>query len=165
MLRPSLDDAATPEACFNLLAARASAPYEHLMLSVLLDAVIQLQRRGTTSSAAAARWIRGERGMGGETVSFRAACAALRIDADHLARGLLRGIETRRPWVTPVATPRRPSRRHLARRTRPTLRRNPLLTLWVVFLAAIVAAPLWARLAMGAGFAVACVGVGCLLNA
>ena len=163
VLRPSPDDATTAEACFELLAARASAPHEHLMLSLLLDAVIQLQRRGTTSAAAAARWIRGEHGMGGEAVSFRAACAALRVDADHLRRGLLRGVETR-PHVTPGAPPRA-SRRRLARRTLPTLRHNPLLTLWIIFLGAVVAAPLWARLALGASFAVMCVVVGCLLNA
>jgi hypothetical protein len=164
VLRPSPDEAATPEACFELLAPRVSAPDEQLMLSLILDAVIQLQRRGTTSAAAAARWIRGERGMGGEAVSFRAACAALRIDADYLRRGLLRSVEAR-PRVTPVAAPRRPSRRHLARRTRPALRHNPVVTLWIVFLAAVVAAPLWARLVIGAGFAGVCVGLGCLLNA
>jgi hypothetical protein len=161
VLRPSLYDA-TPEACFELLAGRASAPDEQLMLSLILDAVIQLQRRSTTSAATAARWIRGERGMGGEAVSFRVACATLRIDADYLARGLLRGVETR-SRVTRAATPRRVARRRLARRTRPARHHNPVVTLWFVFLAAVMAAPLWARLVIGTGLAG--VGVGCLLNA
>jgi len=163
-LRPSLDDASA-DTCFDLLTARACAtPHERLMLTLLLDAVIQLQRRGTMSAAAAARWVRGEKGMGGETTSFRAACAALHIDADHLARGLLRAAETRTP-VMPIRAPRLASRPRQARHSPPhgALRHHPLLRLWMLFLAAVVAAPLWARVAMGVGLAVVCVAVGQLL--
>ncbi len=166
LLRPSLDDAATADACFDLLAPRAGdGPHEHLMLSILLDAVIQLQRRGTTNAAATARWIRGEEGMGGAAVPFRAVCDALRIDADLLARGLLRGAASRdrlRP-AAPPHLPRRQPPRHRRRHRDATLARRPLLMLWMILLAALVRAPLWVRVATGAGLAILCVGVEHLL--
>ena len=52
------------DACFDFLTSRTpTIPEERLMLAVLLDAIIQLQRRGTTSAAASASWIRGDEGM------------------------------------------------------------------------------------------------------
>ncbi len=79
------------DACFDLLAAYApNGPDAQLMLALILDAVIQLQRRDTMAAVAAASWIRDGDGAPDAPVSFRAACAALGIDAEYLARGLLR---------------------------------------------------------------------------
>ena len=55
------------------------------MLALLLDAVIQLQRRGTTSAEAAASWVRGDDGMTDASVLFRDFCVTLGLDPDHLA--------------------------------------------------------------------------------
>src|SRR5258706_12627302 len=98
------------DACFDLLAAYApNGPDAHLMLALVLDAVIQLQRRDTTAAVAAARWIRGNDSAHDAPVSFRAACAALGIDAEYLARGLLRTVERADDREQTSAPPRRPS--------------------------------------------------------
>src|SRR6266478_5373825 len=60
------------DACFDLLAAYApNGPDARLMLALVLDAVIQLQRRDTTAAVAAARWIRDGDGAPDAPVSFR----------------------------------------------------------------------------------------------
>jgi hypothetical protein len=161
--RPRLNDPSTVEACFELLAPRARQGHERVLLSILLDAVIQLQRRGTMSAAAAARWIRGEEGMGGPTMSFGGVCNALQIDADELARGLLRGSDTAGPTIRVIrarlrVVPQTPTR------DRPSAIRNrPLLFLWMLLLAAIVRAPWWARAAVGASLVAAVVCLGYLV--
>jgi hypothetical protein len=137
------------DACFDLLTARAPTIAEdRLMLAILLDAVIQLQRRGTVSAAAATSWIRGEEGMTDATLTFRSICETLQLDADQLARGLLRGVES---TPTAVVSPRS----HVtAERRRRMTRRSPLLGGGVVFLPFVLAlhviaiTPWWLRLAM-----------------
>lgn len=85
----SVPDALLPEQYFDRLAARTSdTPERRLLFAVLLDAVIQLQRRNTSGSAEAERWIRNE----SETdfpFSFRNVCEALGIEPGYLQRGLL----------------------------------------------------------------------------
>ena len=120
------------------------------MLAFLLDAIIQLQRRGTTSAAAAASWIRGDEGMTDAAITFRSVCEALGLDADQLARGLLRGSES-----TPTTPPARARSLHaLPPRARRTARPSPLraggvaLLPVMLLLHALVLAPWWLRLAI-----------------
>jgi hypothetical protein len=85
----SVPDAILPDQYFDRLAARASdVPEKRLMFAVLLDAVIQLQRRNTAGSAEAERWIRGEDDEE-SPFSFHNVCEALGIEPGYLARGLL----------------------------------------------------------------------------
>jgi hypothetical protein len=152
----------TAEACFELLIPRARHAQDRVLLSVLLDAVIQLQRHGTMSAAAAARWVRGEEGMGGPAISFRAVCDALQIEADELARGLLRRSEMARPTIAVIrARPRVVP--HLPGRDRHATMRNPLLFLWMLLLAAFVRAPWWARAAVSVSLVAAIVAAGYLV--
>lgn len=140
-------DAATAEACFDLLVTRASVvPEERLMLALLLDAVVQLQRRGTTSAAAAASWIRGDEGMTGAAVSFVAVCESLGVDAAYLARGLLRTGEDRAATSLPRPRPRPALAAAPRRRVHPARATPPLLLLWMIVLHGLARAPLWVRL-------------------
>ena len=92
-VRPAFDvsvpDALLPEQYFDRLAARTSdTPERRLLFAVLLDAVIQLQRRNTSGAAEAERWIRNV-DDGESPFSFRNVCEALGIEPMYLARGLL----------------------------------------------------------------------------
>lgn len=114
------------------------------MLALLLDAVIQLQRRGTTSATAAASWVRGDDGMHDAPVSFANVCATLDIDVEHLRRGLLRGIDERHVMAR---TPRRRrSRAALPPRRARRQSASPLMLVWMLVLHAITHSPLWVRL-------------------
>ena len=85
----SVPDALLPEQYFDRLAARTSdTPERRLIFAVLLDAVIQLQRRNTSGSAEAERWIRNE-AESDSPFSFRNVCEALGIEPRYLQRGLL----------------------------------------------------------------------------
>ncbi len=65
----------------------ADMPEKRLMLAVLLDAIIQLRRPGSTGAAEAAAWIAGESGPD-EPFSYRALCEGLGIDPAYLTRGV-----------------------------------------------------------------------------
>jgi hypothetical protein len=85
----SIPDALLPEQYFDRLAARASdTPEKRLLFAVLLDAVINMQRRNSVGAAEAEQWIRGEDGDD-SPFSFRNLCDALGIEPSYLARGLL----------------------------------------------------------------------------
>lgn len=85
----SVPDALLPEQYFDRLAARTSdTPERRLLFAVLLDAVIQLQRRNTSGSSEAERWIRNE-AESDSPFAFRNVCEALGIEPGYLARGLL----------------------------------------------------------------------------
>jgi hypothetical protein len=87
---------------------------------VLLDAVIQLQRRSSIGATEAEIWIRGEEGEDAP-FSFCNVCDALGLDPTYLARGLLawrgthaartrvpvRQLRTSHRRVTPVVRRRR----------------------------------------------------------
>ncbi|HEY2389095.1 MAG TPA: hypothetical protein VGK30_19250 [Candidatus Binatia bacterium] len=65
----------------------ADMPEKRLMLAVLLDAIIQLRRPGSTGAIEAASWIAGEREPD-QPFSFRALCEALGLDPAYLTRGV-----------------------------------------------------------------------------
>jgi hypothetical protein len=84
-------DTLLPDQYFDSLVARASdMPEKRLMVAVLLDALLQLRRRGSVAASEAASWIRGDDGTADLTFSFQNICDALAIDADYFAGGLLR---------------------------------------------------------------------------
>ena len=110
---------------FDSIAASASdLPERRLLAAVLFDAVLQFARRGSTGAADAARWIR-DRDEDDAPFSFSAVCEGLGLDADYLARGLLKwnpqsgedgtSIPSRRALAAQrrhrVALPARPRRR------------------------------------------------------
>jgi len=64
----------------------ADMPEKRLMLAVLLDAIVQLRRPGSTGAAEAAAWITGA--GHDEPFSFRALCEALGLDPVYLTRGV-----------------------------------------------------------------------------
>ncbi|MEO6026251.1 MAG: hypothetical protein ABIR79_05235, partial [Candidatus Binatia bacterium] len=85
----SVPDALLPEQYFDRLAARTSdTPERRLLFAVLLDAVIQLQRRNTSGSAEAERWIRNDTETD-SPFSFRNVCEAIGIEPGYLQRGLM----------------------------------------------------------------------------
>lgn len=85
----SVPDALLPEQYFDRLAARTSdTPERRLLFAVLLDAVIQLQRRNTSGCAEAERWVRND-AESDSPFAFRNVCEALGIEPAYLARGLL----------------------------------------------------------------------------
>jgi hypothetical protein len=89
------------------------------MFAVLLDAVIQLQRRNSSGATEAEIWIRGEEERDAP-FSFESVCEALGLDATYLARGLL-------AWRgSPASAPRVPVRqlRTSHRRVTPVARRR-----------------------------------------
>ena len=117
----SVPDTLLPDQYFDRLAAGAcDSPEKRLMFAVLLDAVIQLQRRNSPGGTEAEIWIRGE-DVGEAPFSFRNVCEALGLDAEYLARGLLawrtsatvgprvpvRQLRTSHRRVTPIARRRR----------------------------------------------------------
>lgn len=79
------------------------------MLAVLLDAIVQLRRPGSTGAIEAVEWIRGE--APDTPFSFPVVCEALGLDATYLTRGVFawarnahaaaspRGGRLRRPQV------------------------------------------------------------------
>ena len=83
----SVPDALLPDQYFERVAGSAhEMPEKRLMAAVLLDALVQLQREGSTAAAEVRAWIAGE---GGDSLlSFEAVCDALGLDAACLARGL-----------------------------------------------------------------------------
>ena len=121
----SVPDALLPEQYFDRLAARTSdTPERRLLFAVLLDAVIQLQRRNTSGSAEAERWIRND-GESDSPFSFKNVCEALGIEPAYLQRGLMswrrsqvgsmpgipvRQLRTSHRRVTPLGRRRRRSR-------------------------------------------------------
>jgi len=85
----SVPDTLLPDQYFDRLAARTSdTPERRLMFAVLLDAVINLQRRNSAAAAEAEWWIRSD-GTEDSPFSFQNVCEALGIEATYLARGLL----------------------------------------------------------------------------
>jgi hypothetical protein len=85
----SVPDVMLPEQYFDRLAARTSdSPERRLLFAVLLDAIIQLQRRNTSGSVEAERWIRNEADSD-FPFAFRNVCEALGIESEYLQRGLL----------------------------------------------------------------------------
>ncbi len=99
----SVPDAFLPEQYFDRLSSRTTdTPEKRLMFAILVDAVIQLQRKGTPVALEAERWIRGE-GEEEPLFSFQDVCDALAIESDYLARGLLVRVENAKP--TSVAVP------------------------------------------------------------
>jgi len=61
-------------------------PEKRLMLAVLLDAIIQLRRPGSTGAIEATEWIRDEACE--SPFSFPVVCEALGLDATYLTRGV-----------------------------------------------------------------------------
>jgi len=116
----SVPDTLLPDQYFDRLTARAcDTPEKRLMFAVLLDAVIQLQRRNSSGATEAEIWIRGEEERDAP-FSFESVCEALSLDATYLSRGLL-------AWRgSPAATPRVPVRqlRTSHRRVTPVARRR-----------------------------------------
>jgi len=116
----SIPDTLLPDQYFDRLAPRAcDTPEKRLMFAVLLDAVIQMQRRNSAGATEAEIWIRGEEGADAP-FSFPSVCEALGLDATYLARGLL-------AWrAAPAAMPRVPVRqlRTSHRRVTPVVRRR-----------------------------------------
>jgi hypothetical protein len=83
----SVLDALLPGQYFDHVAGSArEMPEKRLMAAVLLDALVHLQREGSTGAAEVQAWIDG-RGAEG-LFSFASVCEALGIEADYLARGL-----------------------------------------------------------------------------
>lgn len=80
----SLADAVLPEQFFSRTAT--AAPERRLMFAILLDAVMQLERRGTVGAEEAKRWIC--RAVDGPC-SFRSTCEAVGIEPTYLGRHLL----------------------------------------------------------------------------
>lgn len=116
----SIPDTLLPDQYFDRLVTRPSeTPEKRLMFAVLLDAVIQLQRRNSVGGTEAEIWIRGEAGEDGP-FSFRNVCEALGLDATYLAQGLL-------AWrASPAGSARVPVRqlRTTHRRVTPAVRRR-----------------------------------------
>ena len=117
----SVPDTLLPDQYFDRLAARAcDSPEKRLMFAVLLDAVIQLQRRNSSGATEAEIWIRGEENSEAP-FSFHSVCEALGLDASYLARGVLawrssasvatrvpvRQLRTSHRRVTPIVRRRR----------------------------------------------------------
>ncbi len=83
--KPGASD--TSDLQLEQMSRLADMPEKRLMLAVLLDAIIQLRRPGSTGAAEAAAWIRSG-GPSDEPFSFRAVCEALGIDPGYLTRGV-----------------------------------------------------------------------------
>jgi hypothetical protein len=89
----------------------ADMPEKRLMLAVLLDAIIQLRRPGSTGAAEAAAWIAGD-GAADQPFSFRALCEALGLDPAYLTRGVYAWARRENPTISSRAL-RRPQGRAL----------------------------------------------------
>ena len=81
----SIPDALLPEQYFS--RAATAVPERRLMFAILLDAITQLERRGTEGAEEAKRWIR--RVADDAPCSFRGTCEAVGIEPIRLGRGLL----------------------------------------------------------------------------
>lgn len=86
-------------------------PEKRLMLAVLLDAIIQLRRPGSTGAAEAATWFR--EGGTDSPFSFASVCEALGLDAAYLTRGVFAWARAGRDGVPSVGRLRRPQARAL----------------------------------------------------
>ncbi len=92
-----------------------NTPEHRLLMAVLLNGMLHLQRGGDDPSAReAARWIRGEFDDD-PPCPFTAVCDALDIDASYLAQRLL---SASAPVSLAVKIPRRQVRRDFLRRKR-----------------------------------------------
>ena len=101
---------------FEHVAARlADMPEKRLLLAVLMDAIVQLRRRGSAGALEAAAWIRGEGIDAPSPFSFAAVCEALGLDPSYLARGVFRWADEDEPRDDTVmsARLRRPQPRAL----------------------------------------------------
>lgn len=79
-----------PSQLFDTMFGQAPrSPECCLIAAVLVDAALQLSRRGSKGAADAERWIRRTSGSD-EAFSFVGVCEALRLEPTYLARGLLR---------------------------------------------------------------------------
>jgi hypothetical protein len=91
----SVPEALLPDQYFDRVAGGGrEMPEKRLMAAVLLDALVRLQREGSSGAAEVRAWIAG-RGAG-NLFSFENVCEALGIDAGYLARGL-----AARPRIVP----------------------------------------------------------------
>lgn len=91
----SVPEALLPEQYFDRVSGGArETPEKRLMAAVLLDALVRLQREGSSAAAEARAWIAG-RGAG-SLFSFANVCDALGIDAGCLVRGI-----AARPRIVP----------------------------------------------------------------
>ncbi len=83
----SVPEALLPEQYFErLVGSVREMPEKRLMAAVLLDALVQLQREGSTGAAEVRAWI--ARRAIGDVFSFENVCDALGINPGYLARGL-----------------------------------------------------------------------------
>lgn len=100
----------------------ADMPEKRLMLAVLLDAIIQLRRPGSTGAIEATKWIRDDDPE--SPFSFLAVCEVLAIDPVYLSRGVFAWARTGRdaPSLAPTRL-RRSQTRALRLSTRRRRRR------------------------------------------
>ena len=85
----SIPELITPEQFYQPVAGRlVTMPERRLMYAILLDAILQLQRRDSTRAAEAELWIRNQ--DDDWPCSFANVCDALGIEAPRLARQLLK---------------------------------------------------------------------------
>jgi len=84
----SVPEALLPEQYFDRVAGCSrEMPEKRLMAAVLLDALVQLQRDGSSGAAEVRTWIAGS--GRGSLFSFANVCEALGVDPSYLARGLM----------------------------------------------------------------------------
>jgi hypothetical protein len=115
--------AALADIPFEHVAARlADMPEKKLMLAVLMDAIVQLRRWGSTGAIEAAAWIRGDGEEPPSPFSFAAVCEALALDSSYLARGVFRWARGAEPCNDATVTTRlrrsQPRALRLSARTR-----------------------------------------------
>jgi hypothetical protein len=94
-----LPDTLLPVQFFDRSRA-ADSPEKRLIFAVLLDAILELLRGDAKIAVDAERWIRDE--VEDVPISFAAACEALGVEAENLARDLLS-----RRHVAPLSRMRR----------------------------------------------------------
>ena len=83
----SVPEALLPEQYFDYLAGGShEMPEKRLMAAVLLDAMVHLQREGSTGAAEVRAWIAGQ--GRDHLFSFATVCESLGLDCEYLARGL-----------------------------------------------------------------------------
>jgi hypothetical protein len=84
----SVPEALLPDQYFDRVAGCArEMPEKRLMAAVLLDALVHLQRDGSSGAAEVRAWIAGS--GRGSPFSFANVCEALGLDPSYLARGLM----------------------------------------------------------------------------
>lgn len=85
----SVPEALLPAQYFDRIAGGLhEMPEKRLMAAVLLDALVHLQRQGSSGAAEVRAWIAGD--DPGSLFSFQTVCESLGLDPDYLARGLTR---------------------------------------------------------------------------